>query len=233
MIFMPNDDTRKNWLAAFAAAALMLLSGCGTTHATIETSRGEQLMLLGFDPVAYFTDRRPVRGRHTLAATHEGRTYYFASPEHRAAFAAAPDKFEPQYGAFCSNGVAYNVKLGSDPTQFELYQGRLFIFGDVLGREMWLLDPEGNVRHADALWPGMRDTGWRWQSIKGWTFEKVSWYRTGRSLMEEWRAKHPGRTIEYDTGGMLDNMVLKYPGWRAREGHSQPALGVPGEHDDK
>jgi len=26
--------------------------------------------------------------------------------------------------------------------------------------------------------------------------------------------------------------VLKYPGWRAREGFGQPALGVPGEPDD-
>ena len=171
---------RRTCLWIIAALALALLAGCGTTHATIETSRGEQLMLLGYDPVAYFTEKKPVRGKHTLAATHEGRTYYFASPEHRAAFAAAPQRYEPQYGAFCSNGIAYNVKLGSDPTQFELRDGRLFIFGDVLGREFWLLDPEGNIRHSDALWPAMRDTG-----------------------------------------------------WRAREGYSQPAVGVPGEPDDK
>ena len=141
--------------------------------------------------------------------------------------------YEPQYGGFCSNGAAYNVKLGTDPTQFELYHGRLFIFGDVLGREMWLLDPEGNIRHADRLWPAMRDSGWRWQSLKGWTVDRVSWYRTGRSLMEEWQAKHPGQRLEYDTGGLLSNLIFKYPGWRAREGFSQTALGVPGERDDR
>ena len=220
-------------VAGMLAALTLLLSGCGTTSATVQTSRGESLMLLGFDPVAYFTDGKPVRGTHTLAATHEGRTYYFASPEHRAAFGASPARFEPQYGAFCSNGIAYNVKLGSDPTQFEVRDGRLFIFGDVLGHALWALDPEGNIHHSDALWPGMRDTGWRWQSVKGWTFDKVSWYRTGPSLMAEWRAKHPGETLSYDTGGTLNNLVLKDPGWRAREGFSQPALGVPGEPDDK
>jgi hypothetical protein len=72
MIFMPNDDTRKKWLAALAAAALMLLSGCGTTHATIETSRGEQLMLLGYDPGRLLHGKKPVRGKHTLPAAHEG-----------------------------------------------------------------------------------------------------------------------------------------------------------------
>ena len=112
----------------------LLLSACGTTHATITTSRGEELMLLGSDPVAYFTDAKPVRGKHTIAATHDGRTYYFATPAHRATFVAAPSKYEPQYGGFCSNGAPYAVKLGSDPTQFEIRDGRLFIFGDVIGR---------------------------------------------------------------------------------------------------
>jgi YHS domain-containing protein len=210
----------------------LLLSGCGTTHATIETSRGEHLMLLGYDPVAYFTDAKPVRGKHTIAAANEGRTYYFATPEHRAAFLAAPAKYEPQYGGFCSNGAPYDVKMSSDPTQFELRGGRLFIFGDVQGREFWLLDWEDNIYRADELWPGIRDKGWRTQSLKAWIF-KVPWYRTGRELMVRWREKHPGQELNYDTGGTLNNLIFKYPGWRAREGYSQPALGVPGERDDR
>ena len=215
----------------FLACIALVLSGCGTTHATITTSRGEELMLLGYDPVAYFTDAKPVRGKHTIAATHEGRTYYFATPQHRATFVATPARYEPQYGGFCSNGAPYAVKLGSDPTQFEIRDGRLFIFGDVIGREFWLLDEKRNIERADALWPRIRDKGWRAQSLKAWIF-RVPWYRTGPDLMAEWRAKHPGRKLEYDTGGTLNNLVLKYPGWRAREGFSQPAVGVPGESDD-
>lgn len=231
MIFMPNDDTRKKWLAVLAAAALLLLQGCGTTHATIETSRGEQLMLLGYDPVAYFTEKKPVRGKHTLPAAVEGRTYYFSSPENRAAFSAQPAKYEPQYGGFCSNGAPYGVKLGSDPTEFEIRDGRLFIFGDILGHEFWLLDEKDNIAHADALWPGIRDKGWRAASLHAWIF-KVPWYRTGPSLMAEWEARHPGRKLSFDTGGLFNNLVFKRAGWRAREGFGQKALGVPGEADD-
>ena len=211
---------------------LGLLQGCGTTHATIETARGEQLMLLGHDPVAYFTDGKPVRGSHELTARHEGRTYYFSKPEHRVVFMAAPTLYEPQYGGFCSNGAPYAVKLGSDPTQFEIRDGRLFIFGDIMGKEFWLLDPATNIRHADSFWPTLKDEGWRWATLKGWT-NRVPWYKRSPELMKEWEAKHPGQKLVYDTGSALDNMVFKYPGWRAREGHSQPALGVPGEKDDK
>ena len=73
----------------------------------------------------------------------------------------------------------------------------------------------------------------RWQSVKGWTFDKVAWYRTGASLMAEWKEKHPGRTLAFDTGGVLRNLLLEPPGWRAREGFGQPALGVPGEPNGK
>lgn len=218
-------------LACLLAAGAALLAGCGTTHATVETSRGEQLMLLGYDPVAYFREGKPVRGRHAMAHDHEGRTYYFSSPANRAQFAAAPARYEPQYGGFCANGAAYAVKLGSDPTHFEIRDGRLFIFGDILGHEFWLLDEKANIERADRLWPSIKDQGWRHASLKAW-ISKVPWYKTGRELMAEWEARHPGRKLSYDTGGMIDNLFFKRPGWRAREGFGQERLGVPGEPDD-
>lgn len=217
------------FLALLAIAAF--LGGCGTTHATIDTSRGENLMLLGYDPVAYFTESKPVRGKHTLAAQHDGRTYYFSSDTNRDAFRATPASYEPQYGGFCSNGAPYAVKLGSDPTEFEIRDGRLFIFGDTLGHEMWLLDWRRNIERADRLWPRIRDRGWRAASLEAWIF-KVPWYRTGASLMQEWEARHPGRKLAYDTGGAFNNLVFRRAGWRAREGFGQPRLGVPGEPDD-
>ena len=222
----------KVFLSLLLLVVSQLLAGCGTTHATVDTTRGEHLMLLGYDPVVYFTRGEPTRGRHTIPARVEGRTYYFSAEENRTAFVANPAKYEPQYGGFCSNGAAYNVKLGSDPTQFVVREGRLFIFGDILGKELWLLDAETNIRHADELWPGIKDEGWRWATVKGWT-SRVPWYKQGPELMREWEQKHPGKKLEYDTGGSLKNLVIKYPGWRAREGFSQPALGVPGESDDR
>ncbi len=110
-----------NALVRLACAILCLAAAaCGTTHATIETSRGEHLMLLGFDPMGYFAEGKPVRGKHVIPATYDGRTYYFASDAHRQAFEKSPAKYEPLYGGFCSNGAPYGVKMGSDPTQFEI-----------------------------------------------------------------------------------------------------------------
>lgn len=208
-------------------AALPLIAGCGVKLATVEDAQGRDLMLLGHDPVAYFTVGKPVKGYPEIAAEHEGVWYYFSTPRNREAFRANPEKYKPQYGAFCASGAAYGVKLGSDPTEFEIRDGRLFIFGDVLGHEYWLVDPEWHIKHADLIWPEAGASGHRWQSIKR-IFWTVPWYKNSREAHAEWRAKNPKSQVSYDPGGALRNLFLKYPGWRAREGFGQPALGVPG-----
>lgn len=205
----------------------LLLAGCGVKLATVKDAQDRDLMLLGHDPVAYFTVGRPVKGDPKLAAEHEGVWYYFSSAENLRSFNGEPKKFAPQYGAFCASGAAYGVKLGSDPTEFAIRDGRLFIFGDVLGREYWEVDPDWHIRYADRMWPEAGASGHRWQSIKR-IFWTVPWYKNAREAQAEWRAKNPHSKVSYDPGGSMRNLFLKYPGWRAREGFGQPALGIPG-----
>jgi hypothetical protein len=56
-------------------------------------------MLKGYDPVAYFTDGKPVpaRGRHPPSST-SGLDYRFVSDEHRKMFLANPQRVRtPKY----------------------------------------------------------------------------------------------------------------------------------------
>jgi len=210
-----------------ALLCVVLLAGCGQRHAVVPDRNSEPLMLLGHDPVAYFTLGKAIRGNPDIVARHEGDTYYFVNEQHRAMFMQAPAKYVPQYGAFCASGASYGVKLGSDPTEFRIVDGRLFIFGDVLGREYWLMDPKWHIEKADSLWPETGAYGHRYQSLKRFAF-KVPWYKNGKQVHDEWQAAHPGVKIDYDPGGVFNNLFVKYPGWRAREGHGQPALGLVG-----
>ncbi len=202
-----------------------LLIGCGTPYATVRNSLDEPVMLLGYDPTAYFTKGAPTRGKPEHKLSMGFRTYYFETAQSKALFERTPWRFEPQYGAFCASGAAYGLKLGSDPTAWQIHDGRLFIFGDVLGKIAWQLDPKWNVENADRLWPEMRATGWRAQSLLRYA-DKVPHYKTGAQIVNEWKQKDPNmQWPAYDTGGMMNNLFLKPPGWRAAEGFSQPALG--------
>jgi hypothetical protein len=56
----------------------------------------------------------------------------------------------------------------------------------------------------------------------------VPHYRTGAPLRAEVEARYPGRPFpDYDPGGMVTNLFLEPPGWRAAESFGQPALGYP------
>jgi hypothetical protein len=210
-----------------AALCVPLLLACGTPYATVPNTEGRPVMLLGFDPVAYFTKGQPTRGKPEHQVNLPERSYYFESAENRALFAANPARYEPQYGGFCASGAAFAIKLGSDPTAWEIFDGRLFIFGDVLGKTAWQLDPRWNVDHADRLWPGIADKGWRGASLSAY-ISKVPHYKTGAQIRAEYEARYPGRAWPaYDVGSMAQNLFTKPPGWRAAEGHSQEALGYP------
>lgn len=218
---------RTGLLRVLALVFLAWLAGCGTPHATVRAGEGRPVMLLGHDPVAYFTQGRPQRGDPALRVDLPQRSYYFATPQHKALFEADPARYEPQYGGFCASGAAFAVKLGSDPTSWVVRDGRLFIFGDVIGKTAWALDPAWNVDHADRLWPSIRDEGWRAASLRAYG-SKVPHYKTGAQIKAEWQARNPGKTpSSYDPGGMVTNLFLKQPGWRAAEGFGQPALGYP------
>ena len=220
--------TATKWIKLFSLLTLAaLLQACGTPFATVKNPRGDEVMLLGYDPVAYFTAGQPTRGDKTITSTLPSRTYYFASSANKRLFDAEPAKYEPQYGAFCSSGAAFAIKLGSDPTSWEIYQGRLFIFGDVLGHEAWKLDKDWNVKYADQVWPEMKDAGWRGQSLSRYV-NKVPWYKNSKDIRDEYAKKYGGKPWpSYDVGSMFSNLFTKLPGWRAAEGHSQPALGYP------
>jgi YHS domain-containing protein len=186
-------------------------------------------MLLGHDPVSYFKRNLPVRGDPAIRADHDGVTYYFSSTANRDDFRADPVRYVPQYGGFCSSGAAFGLKLGSDPTEFVIRDNRLFIFGDIAGKSAWLIDPEWNIQHADEMWPEAAPVGWRWQTLKRYA-NKVPWYKDTAAIHRDYAAKFPGKPWpKYNPGGMVTNLFLKKPGWRAREGFGgQPVVGFVG-----
>ena len=220
-----NTTRWLRWLAVFGV--ILGLAGCGTPYATVQNRAGDSVMLLGHDPVAYFKAGAPARGNPALKVSLPDRTYYFANPENKVAFESDPKRYEPQYGGFCASGAAFAVKLGSDPGAWQIYDGRLFIFGDELGKAAWSVDPAWNVAHGDRLWPDMQARGWRAQSLMRYA-NKVPHYQTGAEIQKQFEAKFPDRKWPvYDPGGMVNNLFLKSPGWRAAEGFGQPALGYP------
>lgn len=72
--------------------------------------------IMGYDPVAYFTDGRAMKGSEKFSYEWLGTPWHFANAKHRELFISEPIKYAPQYGGYCAGEVAHgSVTINIDP----------------------------------------------------------------------------------------------------------------------
>ena len=109
----------------------------------------------GYDPVAFFTDNKPLKGKPEFPARHNGALYYFASNEHRELFKSEPAKYEPVFGGYCAYGVSKGKLVEIDVTAFQIVNGRLLLQYSKGVRDDFNKDTNGNLAKAESNWPGL------------------------------------------------------------------------------
>ncbi len=140
---------------AFALSALFLAAPAHANQAPVHTGFLSNVAVGGYDPVAYFTDGRPVRGTTEHRVTHQGYEYRFASAEHLAAFRANPSRYLPQYGGYCAWAVAQGYTAAGNPNNWRVVDGKLYLnYNDEI-QQRWERDIPGFIRSANANWPGV------------------------------------------------------------------------------
>ena len=91
--------------------------------------KGKNLAVDGYDLVSYHTQNKAQKGKPEFTSSYAGVTYHFASSEHRALFAAAPEKYLPTYGGWCASAMGAKAeKVEIDPKNFKIKDGRLHLF---------------------------------------------------------------------------------------------------------
>lgn len=139
------------------AAALVLAPETGTAQNTTPLNAQNGIALHGYDPVAYQTDNKPVKGNETYTAVFEGVTYRFANRTNMEKFKASPAAYAPAYGGYCAYGVAVGGKYDIDPAAFTVVKGTLYMNKNLSVRKKWLEDVPGNIEKADKNWPTVRN----------------------------------------------------------------------------
>lgn len=113
------------------------------------------IAIQGYDPVAFFTQNRPVKGRPEFASKYNGARYLFASTEDKSTFDANPAKYEPQFGGFCAYAASQNHTAPVKIEAFQIVNGRLLMQYDLGVRKEFNKDTQGNLQKADKNWPGL------------------------------------------------------------------------------
>ena len=108
------------------------------------------------DLVSYHQETGPVRGSGYHVAHYEDVAYLFANEANKTAFEANPEKYLPAYNGFCAYGVAVGKKFHTDPTVYEIVNGRLYLNLDNGIQEEWSKDIPGNIAKADKNWKSLQ-----------------------------------------------------------------------------
>lgn len=149
---------------AMSGKALLVLLAMGGTPvmagSAVNTGLFGGVAIMGYDTVAYFTEGRAMKGSEEFAYDWLGTPWYFANAKHREMFAAEPARYAPQFGGYCTLGIAVDGHAAEniDPERaWRIIDGKLYFVYDPTyvenldgpAREEWLA-------RAEANWPGTK-----------------------------------------------------------------------------
>ncbi len=117
-----------------------------------ETSKGA---IGGYDPVAYFTQGKAVKGNKKFKHTWKNNNWYFSSADHLQKFQQSPTDYAPQYGGFCAFAAANDKLVKVDPKAWTIVEGKLYLNYSKNVRKKWQKNTSEFITDANEYWPGL------------------------------------------------------------------------------
>lgn len=137
--------------------ALFMFMLCSCAHKQPEIYSDSSAAINGYDPVAYFTDGKPVKGDEQFSFQWKDARWLFASKEHMDLFTANPEKFAPQYGGWCAFGCSKGKKATTDPNAWTIVDGKLYLNHSLEVKDKWNQDQKKSIEQADMNWPAIKN----------------------------------------------------------------------------
>jgi YHS domain-containing protein len=150
--------SRKNYnkIKSRYAVLIILLVMVSCTSAKPPVNAGtDGIAIKGFDPVAYFTMGKPVRGNDQFTYEWKSAKWLFSSREHLYLFSADPEKYAPQYGGYCAFAVSRGTTADIDPVAWSIVNGKLYLNLNKDIQKHWSNELSENIIKADKNWPSI------------------------------------------------------------------------------
>ncbi len=147
---------REFLLGALTVAGAIAISADGfAAQSKIYSNSSTGVAINGYDPVAYFTENKPVEGNADISALWKGAKWHFSSDKNRQTFLAMPDKYAPQYGGYCAFAVSYGSTATTVPEAWSIVDGKLYLNNSLGVRSRWNTDIPGYIKQANKNWPNV------------------------------------------------------------------------------
>lgn len=137
--------------------AFFVVSAASLFAQKSEVFKPSNVAIRGYDPVAYFTAGKPVKGDQNLALRWKGANWYFSSKENLNSFAKSPEKYAPQYGGYCAYGMSEGHKAPTDPDAWTIVDGKLYLNYSNDVKAKWRQNEKERIDQANKNWPQLKD----------------------------------------------------------------------------
>jgi len=148
---MPSSSSTRMILMAAALGAAAVAVAASKPH--LNAGR-DGLAVKGYDVVVY-SDGAARKGSTQFEHKWNGGTFRFENAANRDRFAAAPERYAPQFGGYCAWAVSRGYTADIDPEAFRVVDGKLYLNYSKSVQKRWEQDIPGNIAKGNANWPAV------------------------------------------------------------------------------
>lgn len=144
--------SRRSMIGALSVAPFLAVPALAREPEVFQTN---SVAINGIDPVAYFTQAKPVAGSAAHALDWKGARWLFSTTDTMDMFLSDPDKYAPRFGGYCAFAASRGYLAPTIPEAWTVFEDRLYLNANLRARELWLQDVPGNIAKGEANWPGI------------------------------------------------------------------------------
>ncbi len=141
----------RGFLGALVAVVVILPVIAGQAPEALY-SGGQKVAIRGYDPVAYFTESRPITGSSEFEVSWNDVRWRFASAAHRDLFVSDPERYSPQFGGLCAWGLAIGKHFDADPETWAIVDGKLYLTYSKSASDKLQANMAENLKKANENW---------------------------------------------------------------------------------
>ena len=131
---------------------LLLFTGVACTTLQDRTFSTDGVAIHGYDTVAYFTERRPVKGRSEFKYQYAGASWHFANKKNLDLFVNSPESYAARYGGYCAYAMSKGIVASTVPEAWTIHENKLYLNYSLSVRDTWAKDISGKIKEADGHW---------------------------------------------------------------------------------
>lgn len=110
------------------------------------------LAIGGYDPIAYFTQGKPVSGHDDIELRWGGGVWRFVNKGNRAAFRQHPEFYVPRFAGYDAYALSNGRTTRGHPNLWVRYKNSIYLFYSSVNRRLWQKNRDQTITSAEKAW---------------------------------------------------------------------------------